>query len=308
MIRGLLNEGRDICFYNSILQILASTRPLLIHLESISTNPTQLPLHYHLHSLLRHLSTPNLTDKYEEPEKLLDELARLNPSFRIRKQEDAHEFLATLLQGLAVENETTIKLFEGILQNIIECSHCCGRSINEEPTYYLSLPLEKSLKENEDDRRCRRKKHRTGKHEVVRQQEQSLDSCLQSFIKPESIEQYFCDNCQSYNSARKQISILKFPSPILCIYLQRFYSDDFGLSNEKINDHVSFTEFWLDHQYSLYSIIAHCSASPVTGHYVAYVRRADNNWYKISDSVYEQVKLNSVLACAQAYLLFYERC
>jgi hypothetical protein len=64
MIRGLSNVGRDICIYNSVLQVLASTRPLLIHLESISTNSNQLPLHYHLHSLLRYLSTPNLINKY----------------------------------------------------------------------------------------------------------------------------------------------------------------------------------------------------------------------------------------------------
>jgi ubiquitin C-terminal hydrolase len=55
-------------------------------------------------------------------------------------------------------------------------------------------------------------------------------------------------------------------------------------------------------------MIAHCSASPVTAHYAAYVRRAENKWYKVSDSVYEQVEINCVLNCAQAYLLFYERC
>jgi ubiquitin C-terminal hydrolase len=175
-----------------------------------------------IQGLLNEGRESNPANKYEEPEKLLDELARLNPSFRSRAQEDAQEFLFTLLQSLALENETTIKLFEGTLQNIIECSNCHRQSINEEPIYNLPLPLEKPLEKNNDDSRRRKKKHRADKSNVVQQHNQSLDSCLQSFNKPGLIEEYFCGTFMSNTSAMKQVIISKFPSTVLLIYLQRF--------------------------------------------------------------------------------------
>jgi ubiquitin C-terminal hydrolase len=44
----------------------------------------------------------------------------------------------------------------------------------------------------------------------VQQHHQSLDSCLQSFMKTESIDEYYCDTCLSNSSATKQVIILVF--------------------------------------------------------------------------------------------------
>ena len=58
--------------------------------------------------------------------------------------------------------------------------------------------------------------------------------------------------------------------------------------------------------YLLYGIIVHISPFSAGGHYVAYVKAGDGNWYECDDSSVTEVDEDEVLS-QTAYMLFYRR-
>jgi len=179
---GLGNIGNT-CFMNSALQCLSNTQPLMKYFVSDSykrdINPTN-PLGMHgkiaeVYAELMH-QLWNGQNHFVIPRAFKMQVGRFAPQFSGYQQQDSHELLAFLLDGLhedlnrvkqkpyieiqddkgredevvATEAWTNHSLrnssiivdyFHGQFKSTVECPDCGKRSITFDPFCYLSLPL-----------------------------------------------------------------------------------------------------------------------------------------------------------------------
>ena len=221
------------------------------------------------------------------------------------RQEDAHEFLRYLVDGLQdaclhgfdkldkITKGTTMvnSIFSGLLRNSVTCQQCGYVSLTHDPMMDLCLEI----------------KHAS-----------TLQKALRQFTKGEklSIENaYKCARCKKKVAAVKQMVIQKAPT-VLTIQLKRF--DFFSKYGGKLNKHVEFpTDLDLAPLmtkskrgkpigYSLYAVLVHAGHSVQSGHYYAFVKSPSGSWYRMDDDSVSMVKLSTVLA-QRAYILFYLR-
>ncbi|CAN0904851.1 Ubiquitin carboxyl-terminal hydrolase 21 [Linum grandiflorum] len=235
---GLRNLGNS-CFISSILQCLTHTVPLVMALRT------------HNHSLPRDSGSDGfccvLADHIERalassgeaigPGYFYDNLScilsslcfhqlGISTSFQRDKQEDAHEFLQSLLAklggGCLHQNPAEIssssqadnivqQLFGGRFLNKLTCCSCGRVSDKYEPLIDLSLEIE----------------------EV-----DTLEGALGSFTQVERMEtKLTCDNCKDIVIMKKQLR-LDWTPPVTIFHLKRFQSK--GGSIEKIEKYVQF--------------------------------------------------------------------
>ncbi|EFA79836.1 peptidase C19 family protein [Heterostelium album PN500] len=155
-IKGLQNLGNT-CFFNSIMQNLTHINALRDVLlvppgtSSISNNPVKSngPLTVEMHHFFTKMY--KLNSPYISPHSLFTEICKKAPRFLGFRQQDAHELLIHLLDGLISEEQEATKnkrdptyidkIFGGRLISIITCFHCGYVSKTHEPFLDLSLPL-----------------------------------------------------------------------------------------------------------------------------------------------------------------------
>jgi len=179
---GLGNLGNT-CFMNSALQCLSNTQPLMKYFVSNTykhdINPTN-PLGMHgkiaeAYAELQH-QLWNGQNHFVTPRAFKMQVGRFAPQFSGYQQQDSHELLAFLLDGIhedlnrvkqkpyieiqddkgradevvAAEAWTNHSLrnssiivdyFHGQFKSTVECPDCAKRSITFDPFCYLSLPL-----------------------------------------------------------------------------------------------------------------------------------------------------------------------
>ncbi|CAI2163140.1 14771_t:CDS:1 [Funneliformis geosporum] len=105
---GLINQGNNICFLNSVLQSLASLKGLRKYLEKkVESNPsdTTRPVTFALHVTLERLNEP-LTK--QQSFIATDVVLALQANARRlinRQQQDAHELFQLLIQSLGAEED-----------------------------------------------------------------------------------------------------------------------------------------------------------------------------------------------------------
>lgn len=240
------------------------------------------------------------------------------------EQQDAHEFLIALLDGLHSHCVTggrsslasgrdcdcvVHRTFQGLMRSDLVCLGCSSLSVTRETFVDVSL-------------------------EVLPGLESSLYDCLDRFTSLEDIGLVTCEVCSASRPFSKQLSLDLLPV-VLCIHLKRFEHSGTGY---KIESRVRFP-LVLDldryvaraapddsgsaepardaagyplHQYELFAIVSHTGALD-TGHYVNYVRAASpqgviwphsEEWFCCNDGVIQPVPTRAVLE-AEAYMLFY---
>ncbi|CAL0314150.1 unnamed protein product [Lupinus luteus] len=301
---GLSNLGNT-CFMNAILQCFTHTVPLIKGLYSSShTFPCES---YHnefcVICALRAQIELSLaaSGRTVSPVTFVQNLTYFSSSFTRYQQEDAHEFMQSVLDKLdrcflnLKENNKSFedanlveKIFGGRLISKLCCSNCGHSSNTYEPLIDMSLEIE-----NVD----------------------SLPSALESFTKLEHIEANFkCDGCKEEVSLEKQLLLDQTPS-VAAFHLKRFKTD--GTYVEKLDKHVDFP-LELDLQlysvsnqnsiepmkYDLYAVVVHLGLSATSGHYFCYVRSAPDVWHRLDDSQVTRVTADYVLS-EEAYILFY---
>lgn len=298
--KGLCNYGNS-CYLNSVLQTLLHTAPLV---------NACLQEGMHSHAL-----------KGFDPVKALGGLAKsalfggsgaawpkpfydhLPKPLRRGRQEDAHEFLRLLLEGMSsslspkVEGKgkkekvarTPIQhIFGGRFRSRVTCGTCKSHSDTFDEFADVSV-------------------------DIASPRIQTLADALGAFTKPDRLtggNKYMCEKCKKRSDAVKRFTIHEAPEGVLTIQLKRF-----DWTGKKVTRPIKFpTRLDLssymsseeEAAYELYGIVHHFGHGAKVGHYVASVREASGSrWVRMDDDYVSPYSLNT--ADPSAYILFYQR-
>ncbi|XP_023263432.1 ubiquitin carboxyl-terminal hydrolase 2-like [Seriola lalandi dorsalis] len=330
---GLRNLGNT-CFMNSILQCLSNTPELRdyclrnIHRTDLNNNcRNSAALMEEFAKLTQSLWT-SVNNEAISPSDFRNQIQRYAPKFVGCNQQDAQEFLRSLLDGLHTEvNRVTVRpkvsvedfdhlsdeekgkrmwnmyleredskvvdLFVGQLKSSLTCTACGFRSTVFDPFWDLSIPIAQKS---------------SG--------EVTLKDCLKLFTKDDVLdgdERPTCNRCKARRKCTKRFSIQKFPQ-ILVLHLKRF--SDSNNRSSKLSTYVNFPLKELDLRefasesservvYNLYAVSNH-TGNALGGHYTAYCRNpALGEWYSYNDSRVSPMSSSQVRS-SNAYVLFYE--
>lgn len=264
------------------------------------------------------------------PMEMVRWLPRLGDDFTFGMQEDAHEYMRSLLRLLEHEEleehekalrkrsgeegateaaklpmnadltATPSRIFGGLLVSQCTCTNreCAANSFSFENFMDLSLDITEAT--------------------------DSLEDTLRLFTAPERLDKkngFRCDTCQETVRARKQMRIYSAPD-CLVLQLKRFRGGPRGKVGKPIafSSKLNLAPFLSDGApeagkplwYDLRAVIIHLDKFGYSnfGHYVACVRCSGENgkasWYLLDDSQAVEVTEEDVLR-SQAYLLIYAR-
>ncbi|KAL8162386.1 hypothetical protein V2J09_013875 [Rumex salicifolius] len=241
------------------------------------------------------------------PISILSRIEKIGSHLANGREEDAHEFMRYAIETMQsiclreagvsgakrLEEETTLLslTFGGYLRSKIRCMRCRGKSEQHERMMDLTVEIEGNI--------------------------DTLEEALRKFTGVEILDgenKYQCSRCKSYEKAKKRLTIYEAPN-VLTIALKRFQAGKFGKLNKSIRfpDILDLAPYMRGSSekspvYGLYGVIVHLDVMNATfsGHYICYVRNAQNKWFKIDDSMVKPVEKDSVLK-EGAYMLFYSR-
>ncbi|EGF83643.1 hypothetical protein BATDEDRAFT_18712, partial [Batrachochytrium dendrobatidis JAM81] len=340
---GLQNLGNT-CFMNSALQCLSNTVPLTHYFlfgswknEVNSNNP--LGMNGRIPKVYANLIHQLWRDDQERPRSFSPRefkhtIGELNPTFQGYGQQDSHELLQSLLDGLHEDlnriinkeyvedpemkdmsedefakvswnayckrnDSIIVDLFQAQLKNRTICQICSNVSVKFDPYMYLQVPIPEP--------------------KVV-----LLEIIALSYIFPEILDgddTMYCSKCMEHRPIRKKLDIYSSPD-ILVIHLKRFANTGRGGARRTKLDcmvdaplegldmsQVLACESLLDtdaHLYDLYAVSNHFGGLG-GGHYTAFVKNPLNGkWYDCDDSSVSLLNSDRIVTEA-AYLLFYTR-
>ncbi|XP_031846281.1 ubiquitin specific peptidase 36 isoform X2 [Nomia melanderi] len=220
------------------------------------------------------------------------------------QQEDAHEFLRYLLEGMekaylarhkaskldSYSKETTPinQIFGGYIRTEVKCLQCRHVSTTFQHFQDLLVDIRKAS---------------------------TLDEALSSYFSREQLDNndYKCEACKRRVPATKQFS-LERPPKVLCVQLKRF-----SVLGGKISKHIGFKQIidmgpylWREPgepiqplTYKLMSIVTHMGPSVNCGHYTAVAKVSTGQYYSFDDPCVRPISLSNVLA-TNAYIMIFE--
>jgi ubiquitin C-terminal hydrolase len=333
---GLKNYGNT-CFINAVVQSLANCDAFVKIASEISypCSNTNCAVCAFKSTILALRRVPAHLDMIDlNLQRFLRSLA-IYPlkTVTIGHQEDAHEFLNSMIAGFLTDFRTKsdnegicnssfdtggdkkqpsqqhrplADLFRGNLCSSIYCYECKNTSHVTEPMMGLEIHV--------DDRK-------------------NLVQAIEDFCKVEILKDanaYACPRCQRNTTAQKSLTI-KHPPVILPIQMKRF-----AFESNQCRKIMSFMEYpksldlhpflmpsvdgnYIDTllrsdadinqntQYRLRAFIVHVGASIDKGHYLTYLyQRRSRRWYVLDDQQVRPVSANEALH-QYPYLLFYEQ-
>lgn len=226
-------------------------------------------------------------------------------SFRMGRQEDAHEYLIALLDAMHERSIAGIipkpppdveftsfvyRIFGGRIRSQVKCTQCGYESNTYDPFLDLSLEINHA---------------------------NSVQRALQRFTAGEALDganKYKCPKQNRGVRAIKRITIEDAPN-VLIVQLKRF---EFSLSGRKISRPVTFDEELdlgpfmsrrppVPALYDLYGVLVHQGHSMHSGHYFCFLKGAGTGeWHKFDDTRVHATSARNVLG-QLPYILFYIR-
>ncbi|GEM07460.1 ubiquitin thiolesterase [Rhodotorula toruloides] len=344
---GLQNAGNT-CYLACVVQALAATKPLADfflngdyerEINRRNREGTQGALAEPQATALLLRAFERACGQSASPARLRAALGGLRPDYLTSDQQDAHECLLTLLDGLHEDLNLVLdpppprtpspgyeahlrRLPEVVaadlewsvyrqIRNRLECLNCHRVSTTFSPLQTLSLSLPPPR--NPDDG-------------------VSLATCIDGFLQEEILDgenAWNCPRCRRLCPTSKRLSVARLPQ-FLIIHLKRFTS-----LSDKLTTRLSFPlsnlrlahllpplalapnppfHLNLPHEpetmYELYAACCHVGAGVGDGHYTALVRRS-SSWFEIDDervrTLDTATKLERAFRGAEktSYLLFY---
>jgi len=229
-----------------------------------------------------------------DPGGITRKVHKISPCLRPYQQEDAHEFLRSLLSTLTLDghNKKLSSLFDGLLESAVTCQTCHRASITRDRYMDLSLDIQ-------DDHI------------------DTLLGALQHFTQTELMDEenkVHCVRCKKKRVVSKGLRLATAPSILVC-HLKRFAFDKYGRTLRlkkhldypvrlEIGDFMSRVNQGKPPPYELIGVLVHAGLSCDRGHYYAIVKSGDA-WYKVNDGIVSRVDLETALR-QQAYILIYE--
>lgn len=297
--RGICNMGAT-CFMNSVLQtiihnpVVLSSKSLLLgdtmkssnckkHDKDASSNDSNSTISNgciacELRNLFIEASLDNNTNRTRPgsliPSNLLYSVWIFAEHLTGYEQQDAHEFLIALLDGLTIhleryhdeksfnysngelitngdnENYTGLvnEVYAGVLRSDLYCQVCNRCSTKIEPFLDVSLSLSlvsqsssNTVSSNSNDN-CSEQSQLLNVGRGSKRGAISLIDCLSQFTSIETLsELVMCDGCRKPQYCNKQLSIAQAPR-VLILHLKRFDA----IKKSKLSCHVSFPLKGLD--------------------------------------------------------------
>lgn len=142
----------------------------------------------------------------------------------------------------------------------------------------------------------------------------TIEDCLKSFEEVDELDErntIYCRRCKTHVRGTKKMDIYKLPN-YLIMHLNRFKRH--GYSCQKNGAQVNFpleglvmeTHSGEKISYDLYAVSNHYG-SMGGGHYTAYGKNINGNWYDFNDSSVSLLRDISSITSSAAYVLFYKR-
>lgn len=265
-------------------------------------------------------------------------VADIDPRFGGCQQQDAYEFLGTLLEGLdenlgalfsaqfmqtVSPHDSTIRSVCGVSTYATRWCHTCGHTftVDRNTDTAIRVPLLSAAAQMD---------------EATRLKEESTPISLQELFNhmqaPEDIDGYDCDRCREIaaqgetphvrSKCSQRCGLIGNTQDILQVALYRFLNvlDKNGrFSAVKVKRQVKIPTVMSlpSGEYRLYGVVSHVGQNLTHGHYIAAVRSLrDHQWYDCDDAtvkpictrnLYTVSEISSTRPNADPFILFYHR-
>lgn len=321
----IYNMGNT-CYMNSVLQALLHNPYLNYYFmtnkyeEDVKKTSSKLNL---LKQYVRLVNVFYEDNSKIRPHSLCKQIESLDDRYSGGEQNDAHEFLASIIDWLhdalsyevnitsssdipttekgklelqsikewdkffSKEYSLIVDLCYGQYQTFTKCSNCSTINNRFEPFCYITLPVSEEIKDIYD-----------GLDHMSK--EEMLDK--DNYVK--------CDKCNQNTVSSQKTAIWRTPF-CLFIVLKRFSMTgkkinqliDFPIEGLDLSSYVEGDDQETDSIYDLYSVVNH-HGSHHFGHYTNISKNPDDNWIYIDDDKYRTIDDSSVIS-SNAYILCY---
>ena len=278
---GLLNLSENVCFLNSIIQLLYHIPELRIFVQNMLSPTSPLLAVQNLFNEIYNSSVPVRSFAY------IPELQI--PHYIFKQQYDSHEFLTYLLDKIypspipaTINNNCVFKVQTHTSVICENCNHSADRTTESN---HITLNVN-------DTRKL-----------------QTINGLLAKYMDRGHAPDYTCDNCNVCDNCFNETTITDFKDMII-LQLSLFkYIPSLNITQKirptiKVDQNISLYGISL----KLHGIIYHDGLQPNSGHYTAAVD-VNDNWFTISDSnVVNRVTLSCTYRDSTIpYILMYKR-
>ncbi len=315
---GLNNLGNT-CYMNSILQCLNNTLPLLKYFISnkykneinYNTDADEHELVIEYNKLTRGLWYKNNVITPRDFLSKIHELAQKKDRYEFTGygQNDSQEFLQFLLETLhnSLSREVNMTI-SGTAENEMD-KHAINankdwikyfdKEYSEIVKIFYGQFFSKVTRNNNNETSITYEPFNTLCLEIDNQFNNIYD-CLDKFTKNEDVNE----------TISKKVNFWKLPKNLI-IFFKRY--DNQGLKLENLIDfpllNLNMSKYVVGYdrekyKYDLYGVSNHVG-NTMGGHYFAFVKNNDNNWYKFNDNIVTTLHIDKVIT-NMAYCLFYK--
>jgi ubiquitin carboxyl-terminal hydrolase 36/42 len=227
------------------------------------------------------------------PHIFFENIEKICPGMKAGQQQDAHEFLFSLLNLFDTECQRAFgrthgrfdtaihAIFGGTLGEIRTCESCAGDLETESRFLDITLPIES----------------------------ETIEGCFEQMLQGQKSSECFCKRCRRKRNFSNR-SLFRETPQVLIVTMMRFTAN--GTKIEKpVNfaleiDLSPFVARGVHSDFELFGVVVHNGHDLNRGHFLSYVRSESGIWYSANDTHVTKIAPNVVLM-SRPYIMFYKR-